>query len=96
MNQLQRQRAGISPPIPLQAAAADLVELFWSLPPAERAKQFIGTANAAQQLGISRRTVQTWIELGAVSAVKVGRTYRVFLPSLKTMLVDNAELWTEK
>lgn len=70
------------PPLPLQTSDRDLLTLFLSLPRAERENQFVDTAQTAEIVGMSRRTVQLWIELGQIRAVRVGKKYYVLLASV--------------
>jgi excisionase family DNA binding protein len=64
----------------------ELLSLYLSLSPALREQAFIGTAQAAEITGVSMRTIQLWIESGAVRAIVIGRKYRVVLESLKAHL----------
>lgn len=63
-----------------------LLELYLSLPPTAREKVFVDTAQAARVTGVSMRTIQLWIESGAVRAIAIGRKYQVVLDSLKAHL----------
>jgi excisionase family DNA binding protein len=65
---------------------AELLSLYLSLPPASREKAFINTAHAAEITGVSMRTIQLWIEGGAVRAITIGRKYRIVLESLRAHL----------
>lgn len=67
-------------------ADGELLNLYLSLPPAAREKVFITTAYAAEITGVSTRTIQLWIECGAVRAIAVGKRYRIVLESLKDYL----------
>lgn len=64
----------------------ELLNLYLSLPPASRERAFICTAQAAKTTGVSIRTIQLWIESGAVRAILIGRKYRIVLESLKAHL----------
>jgi excisionase family DNA binding protein len=75
-----------------QLEAPDTVDLFWSLSPLERERQFVTTSEAAHQIGISRRTLQNWVQLGEVRAIKVGKNYRVLLASVKARLIDSHDI----
>ena len=69
-------------PVPLQPSSdRDLLSLFLSLPKTERKTQFADTAQTAEIVGMSRRTIQLWIELGQIRAVRVGKKYHVHLGS---------------
>lgn len=64
----------------------ELLNLYLSLPPGSREKAFINTAQAAEITGLSMRTIQLWIESGAVRAIAIGRKYKVVLDSLRAHL----------
>jgi excisionase family DNA binding protein len=64
----------------------ELLSLYLSLPPASREKAFINTSTAAEITGVSMRTIQLWIENGAVRAIVIGRKYRIALESLREHL----------
>lgn len=66
--------------------AAELLSLYLSLPPALRDEVFINTVHAAEITGLSMRTIQLWIESGAVRAIVIGRKYRIVLASLRAHL----------
>jgi excisionase family DNA binding protein len=63
-----------------------LLDLYLSLPPAVRENVFVNTAQAARVTGVSMRTIQLWIESGAVRAIAIGRKYQVVLESLRAHL----------
>lgn len=65
---------------------AELLNLYLSLPLAPREKTFISTARAAEITGLSMRTIQLWVESGAVRAILIGRKYKIVLESLKAHL----------
>jgi excisionase family DNA binding protein len=69
---------------------AELLNLYLSSPPAAREKTFMTTAQAAEFTGVSMRTIQFWIESGAVRAVVVGRKYRILIQSLREHIEDQA------
>ncbi len=64
----------------------ELLDLYLSLPPTARDEKFVDTAQAAEITGVSIRTIQLWIENGAVRAIVIGRKYRVVLDSLRAHL----------
>lgn len=64
----------------------ELLDFYLSLPPSLRAEKFVTTSQAAQITGVSIRTIQLWIESGAVRAIVIGRKYRVVLDSLRVHL----------
>jgi excisionase family DNA binding protein len=64
----------------------ELLSLYISLPPGRRENIFISTAEAAKITGLSTRTIQLWIECGALRAIVIGRKYRIVLESLREHL----------
>ncbi len=72
---------------------AELLSLYLSLPPISREKAFINTAQAAEITGLSMRTIQLWIESGAVRAIVIGRKYKVVLESLRAHLENQMSRW---
>jgi excisionase family DNA binding protein len=64
----------------------DLLDLYLGASAQERGKLFVDTERAAQLTGLSRRTIQFWIETGAVRAIAIGRRYEVYLPALTSYL----------
>lgn len=80
-----------SPSMLTSATDAELLNLYLSLSPAAREKIFIDTAQAARITGVSVRTIQLWIESGAVRAILVGSKYRIVLDSLKAHLERQIE-----
>jgi excisionase family DNA binding protein len=71
----------------------ELLSLYLSLSPASRAKTFVNTAQAAKITGVSIRTIQLWIECGALRAIVVGRKYRIVLESLRAHLESQMNKW---
>lgn len=67
-----------------------LLDLYLALPMKIRNDHFVNTASAAQIAGITQRTVQLWIESGALRAVLIGKKYKVSLDSLKAYLKSQA------
>ena len=63
-----------------------LLQLYLSLPADRREQMFPGTMRAAKLVGISRRTIQFWVEIGKVEAISVGRKYKVHLESLLALI----------
>lgn len=72
--------------LPSNLTDEELLELYLSLPPKRRGESFIDTAHAAEITGVSIRSIQLWIEIGAVRAIAVGGRYRIVLDSLKAYL----------
>jgi excisionase family DNA binding protein len=75
-----------SPVLPSNLTDEELLEHYLSLSPNRRGESFIDTAHAAEITGVSVRTIQLWIESGAVRAIAVGGKYRVVRDSLKAHL----------
>jgi excisionase family DNA binding protein len=69
----------------------ELLELFIALPPQERERVFYTTAMASRLTGLSRRTIELWIETGAVRAVHVGKKYQIEVRSLEEHLARRSD-----
>jgi excisionase family DNA binding protein len=72
-------------------AAEDLLNLYLSLPEEKRQQKFANTSEAARMVGLSRRTIQMWIEVGLIAAIKIGRKYQVSVDSLRAYLKSRAD-----
>jgi excisionase family DNA binding protein len=84
---VDRMRSAVNHGVVLEAQLKEaLVDSFFSLSPRERQIQFATTSRAAEIAGVSRRTIQLWIEVGAIQAVRVGKRYQVSLFSLRSYL----------
>lgn len=68
----------------------DLLDEYLASTRAVRRERFADTAQAAELAGMSQRTIQLWIEIGAILAVRVGHRYQVDLNSLRAYLRRNA------
>ncbi len=75
-----------SPVTAVNLTDEELLEYYLSLPSNQRDEIFIDSASAAKITGLSRRTIQLWIESGAVRAIVVGRKYRIVSDSLRSYL----------
>jgi len=69
----------------------DLLELYLSLPDDQREQKFPTTERAAELTGMSRRTIQYWVEVKDVEAIFVGRICRIRLDSLMTYLKSRVD-----
>lgn len=69
----------------------DLLSLYLSLPLEKRKQKFANTSEAARMVGLSQRTIQLWIEVGFIEAIKIGRKYQVSLDSLRDYLKSRVE-----
>jgi len=78
----------------MQCPAHNLVNLWLSLPEAKREELFAETAAAAQLAEVAPRTMRTWIDAGQVECFRVGKSYRIYLPSLRDYLNERASCWS--
>lgn len=76
---VREQRPGTS-------AEQGLIELYLRLDPIERRQTFLTTRDAALEIGVAQRTLQTWIAEGKLAAVRVGGRYLVHAPSLESFV----------
>lgn len=67
-----------------------LLNLFLSLNKTERRERFACTRLTAELVGVSRRTIQLWIESGQIEAVRISKRYQVHLASLHDYLSQSA------
>ncbi len=70
----------------LKMIEEELLEYYLGLDEKRRARQFADTAWVANFVGLSQRTIQLWIEIGLIRAVRIGRKYQVDLESVKAHL----------
>lgn len=59
-----------------------LLKEWFALPPVERDHKFMDTARTADLAGVTRRTIQAWIDAGQIRALCIGRKLRVDSDSL--------------
>jgi len=71
---------------PIVLTDEDLLELYLSLPTVLRNERFANTARTAEITGLSVRTIQFWIETGAIRGIAVGRKRWIDLDSLRNYL----------
>ncbi len=64
----------------------ELLNLYLTLPKRKREEKFADTARAAEIAGLSQRTIQLWIEIGSIKAIRIGKKYMVSLDSLMRYL----------
>ena len=57
-----------------------------------RSKRFADTGQVAQLVGMSQRSVQLWIEMGLIQAVRIGKKYKVDMNSVMHYLVERSKL----
>lgn len=72
-------------------ATESLLDLYLSLPLTQRNERFADTSQTALRTGVSRRTIQVWIEAGAIHTVRIGHKYKVDLDSLREFLQSQKE-----
>lgn len=83
-------------PSPIKSIVADLTDsdllkLYLAASAQERANLFADTGRAADLTGVSSRTIQFWVETGAVRAIAIGRRYEIYLPNLTWYLETRME-----
>lgn len=76
---------------PSESSSEILLEYYLSLPTQRRDQEFAETSRAAEITGLSQRTIQLWIELGAIRAIFIGGKYKILLESMKTYLKTRLE-----
>lgn len=64
----------------------ELLTLYLAATIKQREAYFADTARAAEIAGLSRRTIQLWIDIGVLQALRIGKNYRVSLDSLRKYL----------
>jgi excisionase family DNA binding protein len=70
----------------IEDSSEALLRLYLEMPRDQRHERFAGTARVARITGLSQRTVQAWIETGAIQAINIGRNYQVDLVTLRNYL----------
>jgi len=63
-----------------------LLDFYLSLDKQEKRKHFACTLRTAEMVGVSRRTIQLWIEFGQIQAIRVSKKYQVVLSSVQEYL----------
>lgn len=64
----------------------ELLDLYLTTPSKQRDERFVSTAAAAEITGLSQRTIQFWIDSGALAAILIGKNYQVSRDSLREYL----------
>jgi len=80
------RRARVRESRPAPKADPALIELYLRLDPIQRRQAFLPTRDAAREIGVAQRTLQTWISEGKLAAVRVGGRYLVHAPSLESVV----------
>lgn len=91
MNKMGKEPRSNKNPSIDESTQQNLLQRYLALSSAERSREFVDTAQTANLLGLSRRTVQLWVELGIVNAVSIGKKHFVFLDSLRKALEKKNE-----
>ena len=69
----------------------ELLGVYLRLSYEQREEQFAPTARVAEITGLSQRTIELWIDIGALLAVRIGKKYQVSLASLREHLLSQLE-----
>lgn len=72
-------------------ANEELLERYLALAGENRDRAFLSTAGAAELTGKARRTIQFWVEIGAVEAVFIGNRCWISVDSLRKYLRGRAD-----
>ncbi len=64
----------------------ELLDFYLSSSNGARQQFFATTGEAAELTGLSRRTIQSWVEEGRIRAIPVGRKLRIDVASLRKYL----------
>jgi hypothetical protein len=73
-----------------------LLELYLSLTTNQRGQRFGDTAHVAELTGVTRRTVQLWVQAGDVCAIPIAGKYQIDLESLRSYLKIRAGAWIDR
>jgi hypothetical protein len=63
-----------------------MLHTFLALSSHDRARLFATTAVMSRKTGLSQRTLQSWIEVGLIVAIRIGRNYQIYIPSVQSYL----------
>ena len=69
----------------------ELLATYLRLSGKQREDEFAPTSRVAEITGLSQRTIELWIELGVLLAVRIGKKYQVSLASLHEHLQSQLE-----
>jgi excisionase family DNA binding protein len=67
-----------------------LLEHYLTLSESQREQEFLTTEDAATFTGLSRRTLQYWVEIGDIKAIFIGRKCLISAASLRAYLKRRA------
>jgi excisionase family DNA binding protein len=79
---------GKSHSFPVSPAHEGLVAEFLSASGDDGHGQFMDTQQAADAVGVSRRTVRLWIDRGSIEAIRAGKRLWIYAPSLTRYLEE--------
>jgi excisionase family DNA binding protein len=68
-----------------------LIHLWLSMSTSERKQQFIDSRTAAENVGVSQRTIRAWIDYGLIDALRIGKKHRIYTKSLMDYVVSCSE-----
>ncbi len=88
----QARRQGKTPAVQSDPSDRELLNFYLKLIPRERKALFAGTARTSGLVGLCQRTIECWIETGEIRAVRVGKKYQVYLPTLQQYLSNRCDL----
>jgi len=69
----------------------ELLEHYLASSKEDRREKFPNTAQAAEMIGVSQRTIQFWVEIGAVQAIFIGKKCLVSADSLIAHLKNRTD-----
>jgi excisionase family DNA binding protein len=73
-------------------ALSELLDLYLATPQKHREELFVSTARAAEVAGVSRRTIQSWIDCGDLSAIRIRKCYKVSRDSFREFLEEAMDI----
>jgi excisionase family DNA binding protein len=79
------QRAAVQAHSPA-LSPSELLNLYLATPLEQREELFVSTLRAAGIAGVSQRTIQHWIDCGDLSALRIGKCYKVNRDSVRQFL----------
>ena len=76
----------IFPPDNAEPAPPNRLDVYLKLPVPERQQRFVSTYEVALRYGRTQHTIQNWINLGSIDAVRIGNKFQVDLLSVEAYL----------
>ena len=90
MQSQETRTSANAPQLLVNPTAENLSKLYRNMPEGQRPLRFADTAAVADRYAIPVRTLHNWIGLGLIQAVKIGKKYKVYLPSVNAYLAGCA------